>query len=489
MNSRLVVQAAALAALGACATHGDIQSRATLLDPVRLGAVSRTEWAGAPVNQDYWKALGDGQLDALVDEALAVSPGLQVVATRLQRAVAITDAAQSALLPQLSADFEATPQRFTELGMVPSALAGTWRSNNRLALDASLELDVWGKYRRALGGAEALREMARAELAAARLTLTAAIARSWVEFDRLHRHRDAIDRLLAARQELERLQDLRVKAGLDPDFERTAQHYAVAALGTERAVVEERIALQRNLLAALAGQGPERGERLAEPMLPDHLDASLPSSLPSDLLANRPDVLAARWRVEAGAADEDVARLQFYPSVNLLAFLGVSALGLENLLDPAARIAGIGPVIKLPIFDAGRLRANLSMKAADHDAVVHQYNSTLVDALRDVADQARSLAGAQRASGESARALQAARRGVALVETRISRRLSNRMQLLTAQLQVIAQERVEIDLRARRLDAALALERALGGGIPAATNPFTLVSQQAAVAGDGHGSH
>ena len=245
---------------------------------------------------------------------------------------------------------------------------------------------------------------------------------------------------------------------------------------TETAQLDERIALQRNLLAALAGQGPERGVRLSAPGVPDQLEASLPSVLPSDLLANRPDILAARWRVEASSAEVDVARKQFYPSVNLTAFLGFSALGLENLLDPAARIAGLGPAIRLPLFEGGRLRANLSMKAADHDAAVEQYNSMLVDALRDVADQARSLVGAEQQSQESAEAMKAAKRGVALVETRIRQRLSNRVQLLGAQMQVLAQERIEADLHARRLDSALSLERALGGGYTAKTSPFTLAA-------------
>jgi NodT family efflux transporter outer membrane factor (OMF) lipoprotein len=480
--------AVSLALLAGCATHSDIQPQAKLNNPAQLGALDQAGLLAAGVRQDYWKQLGDPQLDALVEEALADAPGIKVADSRIRRALAITDAAQSALLPQVSLDFESTQQRFTEVGMIPAPLAGTWRTNNRLALDAGIDLDVWGKYRRALQGAEAQRELARTEAAAARIALSSAIARAWVEFDRLHRQRDAIDRLQAARSEMERLQGIRVKAGLEPDIDRTAQRYAIAALSTERAQIEERIGLQRNLIAALTGKGPERGAALFRPSLPDNLDAGLPSALPSDLLANRPDVLAARWRVEAAEADIDVARKQFYPSVNLVAFLGFSSLGLENLIDPAARIAGIGPAVKLPIFEGGRLRANLSMKAADRDTAVEQYNSTLVDALHEVADQARSLAGAQLQSRESARALEAARRGVDLVEKRIARRLSNRIQWLGAQMQVLAQERVEIDLHARRLDTALALERALGGGFTSETNPFTLVAKQTTASGDQHGS-
>ena len=223
MKNRAWGSALLAVALAGCASQGGIQPQSKLNDPASLGKLSNENHAGELVRHDYWKKLGDPQLDALIDEALAGSPSLKVAETRLRRALAITDAAESALLPQLSADLDVTPQRYTELGMIPKPLAGSWRSNNRLALDASLELDVWGKYRRALSGAEAARESAQADVAAARVALTSAVARAWVEFDRLHRQKAVVERMTAARRELEKLQAIRVKAGLEPDLDRTAQ--------------------------------------------------------------------------------------------------------------------------------------------------------------------------------------------------------------------------------------------------------------------------
>ena len=255
------------------------------------------------------------------------------------------------------------------------------------------------------------RKLAELEAYAARVSLSASVVRAYLEFDRLFAQRALLDRQISLREGAERLQAVRLKAGLDAEMERNLHQQSLAQLRVERAQIEERFGLQRNLLAALTGQGPERGERLVAPRLDDRLDARLPAELPSALLAGRADLQAARWRVEVAASDMDVARAQFYPSVNLAAFLGFNSIGLENLLDPKSRIFGIGPSIRLPLFEAGRLRAGLAVKVADYDAAVEQYNASLVEALREACDQARGLAGAEQQGRLVEQSLGFARRG------------------------------------------------------------------------------
>ncbi|MDQ7989855.1 MAG: efflux transporter outer membrane subunit [Candidatus Dactylopiibacterium sp.] len=475
LTRRITVTAVAAAALAlaACATQRDIQPQARLTAPDSLGRLPDANAGDWKVSERYWEAFGDAQLDALVQEALASAPSLALADTRIRRAAALTDAAGSALWPQVSLDYATTAQRYTEHGMVSPTYAGTTRTSNSLLLNAGIELDVWGKYRRALQGAQAQHEAAGLEARAARVALAAAVTRAYLEFDRQQRQLALLDRVMTLRAEAERLQGLRVQAGLDTEIDRNLQQLGIAQLRGERAQLEERIALQRNALAALAGQGPERGARLAAPALRAELDARLPSQLPSDLLANRPDLQAARLRVEAAGADVDYARAQFYPSVNLSAFLGFSSIGLDMLLDHGSRVYGAGPAIHLPIFEAGRLRAGLAGKTADYDAAVAQYNASLVDALREVCDQARGLEGAARQGERVQEAREAAVRGAALVQTRLGQGLASRIQLISAQLQVLAQERSALDVRAHRLDAAVGLARALGGGIPAGAPVFT----------------
>jgi len=476
MNFKLLSSLLAVALLAGCATHSDIQSHAKLHSPTQFSEIPAEVQTGWQVQAGYWKQFGDPQLDALVAEALADSPSLAAADARIRRASALTDAAHSALLPQLAGNADVMSQRFTEHGLYPPPYAGSTRTTDRLALDAGIDLDLWGKYRRALQGAEAGRKFAELESVAARQALTANVVRAYLEYDRLYKQHALLDRMMSLRTEAERLQGIRFQAGLDPEIDRNQIQQGIAQLRVESAQLDERISLQRSLLAALASKGPERGEQLAAPHLNDKLDARLPSVLPSDLLAGRPDLLASRWRVEAASADVDVARAQFYPSVNLSAFAGFNSIGLENLLKPGSQVFGIGPSIHLPIFEAGRLRAGLAMKVADYDAAVEQYNANLVDALRDVGDQAHSLNDAERQGLLADTSLAATQRGVTLVETRASKGLVNRINVINAQMAVLAQQRVQIDLRAHRLDAAAGLMRALGGGFAPDYNPYTLAA-------------
>ena len=152
---------------------------------------------------------------------------------------------------------------------------------------------------------------------------------------------------------------------------------------------EETVQLDRHQLAALLGLGPDAALDVQPALQAFESAVVLPSDIPADLLARRPDVAAQRFRVEAAAARIGAARADFYPNVNLAAFVGVEALTLNGLplFDGGSRTAGVSPAIHLPLFEAGRLQANLQGRYDDYDASVSQYNQTLVEALRQVADQ------------------------------------------------------------------------------------------------------
>ncbi len=467
-----------LMVLGGCATHDATTARAQLNDPNRLAAVPQLDAGDADSNgrmprRDYWKALGDPQLDDIIAAALAGSPGIKVADARLRHASALIVMTRSATLPNVSGDISTTSKRFSENWIYPSPLAGSWDTDNTWAINGSLNLDLWGKYRSALHGAQAEQKLAAVESEAVRIALASTLARAWVELDRLYRQRHLLDQALATRLELEHLQALRVQTGLDADFDRTLQRQSIAAMRTERGQLDERIGLQRNLIAALSGQGPDWGDKLANPALKETLDAALPSSMPADLLGYRPDVMVGRWRVEAASYGMEVAEKEFYPDVNLGAFIGLQSIGLGNLLKHQASTIGLAPAVHLPIFEGGSLQANLDMRSAEYDAAVEQYNQTLVDALRDVFDQARSLNSAQRQSADAEKALSAVQRNAMLVETRFMQGLISKVAVLSAQMQVMAQQRINIDLHARKLDVALSLERALGGGFLPEQSPFT----------------
>jgi outer membrane protein TolC len=175
-------------------------------------------------------------------------------------------------------------------------------------------------------------------------------------------------------------------------------------------------------------------------------------------------VAAARARVEAAGQGVKQAQAEFYPSVNLVGFAGLTSLGLSNLVDFGSRQWGVGPAVRLPIFAQDRLRANLRGRTADLDAAIESYNGAVVEAIHEAADAVASLQSLERQLAEQRQALAAAEGAYDIALQRYRAGLGTFLNVLTAETGVLAQRRLGVDLAARVLDARVALYRALGGG-------------------------
>ncbi|KAB8172505.1 multidrug RND transporter, partial [Lysobacter maris] len=187
--------------------------------------------------------------------------------------------------------------------------------------------------------------------------------------------------------------------------------------------------------------------------------------LPSELLGHRPDVVAARWRVEAARHGIDASRAAFYPTVNLSAMVGLASAGLSDLFDSDAALVQGGPAISLPIFDGGRLRSQLDASDADYDLAVAGYNERLVASLREVADAlqgARSL-DARIAAATIAR--DAADDAWRIAVDRYRAGIGTQLDVLAAQQPLLQLDQLRAALRAQRLIAGVDLDTALGGGL------------------------
>jgi len=227
--------------------------------------------------------------------------------------------------------------------------------------------------------------------------------------------------------------------------------------------MDEAIVRQRHMLAEWCGLGPnELGALL--PALHPVKGAAVPASLPADLIGRRADLVAQRLRVESTLAGVQAARAQFYPNVNLMAFAGLSSLGLDRFIDLGSRTYGIGPAVRLPIFDGGALKANLAMRQADVEQAIDAYNGTLLRALREVADETSTLQSVRLQRESQLQALSAAQSAHQLAQQRYGAGLGNYLMVLSVESDYINQRRAQIDLKARELSAELGLVRALGGG-------------------------
>jgi NodT family efflux transporter outer membrane factor (OMF) lipoprotein len=190
----------------------------------------------------------------------------------------------------------------------------------------------------------------------------------------------------------------------------------------------------------------------------------LNATINANLLGQRADIAAARWRVQAADSSVDSAKAQFYPNINLTAFAGFSSIGLDQLLQSGSQQWGVGPALSLPLFDSGRLRANLGGKTAERDAAVESYNAALVSAVHDVADQLASAQAITRQQTQQRESTQAAQDAWHIAQERYRAGLLNALQVLSAETPVLAQRRQAIDLGTRALQNQVALARALGGG-------------------------
>lgn len=457
--------AASLMATGltGCADMSGIAPQSSLRDAPSLGLNADAAAGQTGVAAEWWRDFGDEQLNGLIAQALQSSPSLKLAQARLARAQAVMEVADAATLPQLNGQIDLTRQRYTANGAVPPPLAGAIRDSGTVQLNASWELDFFGKNRAALDAALGSAHAAEADAQAARVLLASNVARSYFQLARLHEQAFVARRTLAQREETLKLVQDRVAAGLDTRLELRQSEGGLPEARLQLETVKEQIALTRNALAALVGQ---TGSALAQN--PTALAAiktvALAPTIPADLLGRRADIAAARWRVEAASKDVVNAKTQFYPNINLVAFAGFSSIGLGRLLDAGSQQWGVGPALRLPIFDAGRLRANLRGKTADLDAAVESYNAAVIDAVRDVADQVASSQAIGRQQAEQRSAQEAAEGAYEIAVQRYQAGLGNYLNVLTAETSVLTQRRLAVDLAARALDTQVALMRALGGG-------------------------
>ena len=465
-----VVAAGLIAGLGGCANMSGIAPQSTLRDAASLALPASSTSAANPASAqaptlaaDWWRAFGDVQLDGLVEQALQTSPTLKLAQARLARAQAVTEVADAAFLPQLNGQLDVTRQRYTSNGAVPPPLAGSIRSNATLQLGASWELDFFGKNRAALDASLGAVKAAEADGQAARVLLASQVARAYFQLQRLHAQADVARRTLGQRAETLQLVRDRVQAGLDTRLELRQSEGGLPEARLQLETLLEQIALTRHALAALVGQ-PNDAAAPVPRALSAIKNVVVADVIPADLLGRRADVAAARWRVEASSKDVVNAKGQFYPNINLVAFAGVSSIGLGRLLESGSQQWGIGPALRLPIFDAGRLRANLRVKTSDLDAAVESYNAAVIDAVRDVADQLASSQAVTRQQTEQRAGQDAAEGAYDIAVQRYKAGLGNYLHVLSAETSVLAQRRLAVDLAARALDTQVALMRALGGG-------------------------
>ena len=435
--------------------------------PLDVAAVANdTTFTGWP-EQHWWTVFSDPALDALIEHALVASPDLELARARIDMADAAIGFTHSRLSPQVSFGVDSTYQRYSEHGQ-NRKLAGDGGSDNRLEFRGNYELDFFGRNRAALAAATSNARASAASQQAVRVAVASAVARAYFDLARLIAEHQVVSDTRLQRQKILKLVQSRVAEGLDSKVELRQAEGALPVIDGELALLEENIDLLRSLIGKLAVVEPSVTATLA-PTLAKVAAPSLPSTIPSDLLARRADISAARWEIEATTRGTEVIKAEFYPRVNLTAFAGIAALGVSSLFEAGAGTLGVNPSVSLPIFDADRLRSKLKFADAQVDRAIAEYNAALLNAMQDVVHAVTSLRALEHRQAAQVAAQAAAESAYDLAVQRYKAGLTGYLTVLATESEVLEQRRAATALKARALLLNVELNRALGGGFDAAT--------------------
>ena len=489
----------ALAWLSALAVAGCVSVPKTgpaiaAIDTQQLGLSQQRLLA---VDKQWWKGFGDPQLDALIEDAFARNPSLDEAISRVRRAQAQALAAGAGSQPQLSLDGNEIRQRLSENYTAPpkelhiGAGGGGVYWIGELGLNLGWDLDFWGRQASLLQAAKTQAYAAELDRASARLALAGAIAQAYVDLYRAYALIDVAVDAEQQRASLLKLAQSRYHAGLDTAVEVKNAEAMLPQARLARLVAENQRDIAVHRLAALSGHGAERYGSIGRPQLQLDVALPLPDALPMDLLAHRPDVIAAKARIDAATAERAAARAAFYPDISLRAFAGFQAVGLDKLFDAGSTAYGAGPAIHLPIFDAHRLQAGYIGATAEIDGAVAQYNDTVLGAVRDVSDALSRGDSLMRQRGESEQSLAAAQAAYDIAKSRYRSGLSTQLTVLNAETQLLGLRANRVGIDANLVISRVTLLLSLGGSFepPAAdNNNDTSSSTSSAAAGSGASS-
>jgi NodT family efflux transporter outer membrane factor (OMF) lipoprotein len=414
--------------------------------------------------QQWWKAFNDPQIDRLAAQVIANNPTLAGAMARMRAAQAELAVNQARDLPQVTLDGSEQRTLFSRDYIIPPPYGGSTRWFGSLGANLNWNLDFWGKQAALIAKAGNAADAAALDAQAAHLALSGAFAQAYINLLLDYQNGDIADATVAERNDILKISQGRFDAGLENG---SAPQQAKSLLSIARAD-QLRYAAAREMdihaIAALAGQGADAYATITRPNPNLDVALPLPERLPADLLARRPDILAARARIDAAIKGREAAHADFYPDINLAAMVGFQAIGLSNLISGGAFTYGVGPAIHLPIFDAGKLRAQYARSTADLDLSVADYNGAVVSAIKQTADamtQVKSLA-AQRVQQQDA--VTSAQRAFEIAQERYRSGLATQLPMLTAEATLLQARQSLAGVAAQGAQQRITLMLTVGGG-------------------------
>lgn len=408
----------------------------------------------------WWTVYGDPELDRLQALAAQGSPSLAQAVARLRAAQAAVAGSQAGLWPTLGASASAQRAR-SGTGGDSSARSGATASSYSLGLNASWELDLWGRLSGAVDAAQAGVQASAADLAAARLSLQASVAQAYFSLRAAEAQMQLLQETLAAYEQSWRVTRNRYRAGVasPADVAQAEAQYK----STQAQLLESQAgrAQLEHALAALLGLPPAAFDLPPTGVLP--APPAVPGELPSQLLERRPDIAAAERRAAAANAQVGVARAAYFPALTLSAAAGYRGASLSDLVSAPHLFWSLGPALAVALFDGGARDAAVESARAALDLAAATYRQTVLAALQEVEDNLVAAASLAREQQVQQEAVAAAQKALDVATNQYQAGTVAYLNVLSAQTTVLAARRSLLDVRSRRLAAVNALLKNLAG--------------------------
>jgi len=464
----------ALAALllASCAAVPHDPPKVTQVASGRVGLSTQS----ASLAGDWWTAFDDPQLDRLTALALADNPSLEKALARVRAAQAEIDAEHSGLLPHVTGggtvQYLRNSKNFIggsssdDNGSSGATSGGSSPSHWLGIVGASLSwnLDLFGRQRAAVDRARATAQAATLDAAAARLTIATSLAETYVGLAQAKRQIEVADGFVQTRQRALSLIQTRIRDQLSSRLDEETARTLLAQAQQAKVRAGRQYELLVHAIAALVGRGADFYPQVTQPTLVLDRPPGVPDALPADLLVRRPDLLADQARIDATEAGRRIARAAFMPNVSISALAGFASFGLGSLISAASATYGGGPMLSIPIFEGGKLRAQYRGATADLDTAVADYDDAVLGAVRESADAITNVRTTDTDLVQQNEVVASLRETVRLNNVRITEGLGSQLDAIDSGFRLLQGEQDLVQLQADALTRRIQLIAALGGG-------------------------
>ena len=331
-----------------------------------------------------------------------------------------------------------------------------------LPFDLNYEIDLWGRVRRTVNASREEAQAVAADLATATLSIQTELAYDYFELRAADAQKQLLDDTVKAYADALQLTENRFEGGASPKSDVAQAKTQLDTARAQQTDIEVQRSQYEHAIATLIGKPPAAFTLAAMPLHPEL--PAIPVGLPSQLLERRPDIAAAERRVEEANEQIGIARAAFFPTVTLGASAGFEGSSILNWLNWPSRFWAVGPSLAETLFDAGRRHAGSDAAIAGYDASVSAYRQTTLTAFQQVEDNLAALRILEHEEGQQREAVASAEESLQIFINRYQGGVDNYLQVITAQTIALTNQRNEIDIQRRRMDASVLLIKAIGGG-------------------------